>query len=233
MDIFEAEDGRVFEEKKKEVIEYLKNQEDTLLAERVLSAAINDEKGRCWKEKFWQAGETLQSNGHVILRKVKETDREMFLELQRETSMMRSMLKEEGYRLMLWDEHIQDKALMATIEVDDDWEIAIELREKWRRQGIGYNALKIFLSEMKSRVQKREFRVKIDSDNYASQGLFEKLGAVPYGIAEFMLHKEEDIRKCEEENLQEIDDKLMEVAEKFGVEPRKLLSHVLEYRLEW
>ena len=42
MDIFEAEDGRVFEEKKKEVIEYLKNQEDTLLAERVLSAAIND-----------------------------------------------------------------------------------------------------------------------------------------------------------------------------------------------
>ena len=247
MDIFEAEDGRVFEEKKKEVIEYLKNQEDTLLAERVLSAAINDEKGRCWKEKFWQAGETLQSNGHVILRKVKETDREMFLELQTETSMMRSMLKEEGYRLMLWDEHIQDKALMATIEVDDEyagycginnlskeyWEIAIELREKWRRQGIGYNALKIFLSEMKSRVQKREFRVKIDSDNYASQGLFEKLGAVPYGIAEFMLHKEEDIRKCEEENLQEIDDKLMEVAEKFGVEPRKLLSHVLEYRLEW
>lgn len=107
------------------------------------------------------------------------------------------------------------------------------MREKWRRQGIGYNALKIFLSEMKSRVQKREFRVKIDSDNYASQGLFEKLGAVPYGIAEFMLHKEEDIRKCEEENLQEIDDKLMEVAEKFGVEPRKLLSHVLEYRLEW
>lgn len=44
----------------------------------------------------------------------------MFLELQRETSMMRSMLKEEGYRLMLWDEHIQDKALMATIEVDDE-----------------------------------------------------------------------------------------------------------------
>ena len=52
MDIFEAEDGRMFEEKKKEVIEYLKNQEDTLLAERVLSAAINDETGRCWKENF-------------------------------------------------------------------------------------------------------------------------------------------------------------------------------------
>ena len=86
---------------------------------------------------------------------------------------------------------------------------------------------------MKSRVQKREFRVKIDSDNYASQGLFEKLGAVPYGIAEFMLHKEEDIRKCRRWDVFLLDDKLMEVAEKSGVEPRKLLSHVLEYRLEW
>lgn len=52
MDIFEAEDGRVFEEKKKEVIEYLKNQEDTLLAERVLSAAINDEKADVGKKNF-------------------------------------------------------------------------------------------------------------------------------------------------------------------------------------
>ena len=58
------------------------------------------------EEKFWQAGETLQSNGHVILRKVKETDREMFLELQRETSMMRSMLKEEGYRLMHYIQYL-------------------------------------------------------------------------------------------------------------------------------
>jgi len=73
----------------------------------------------------------------------------------------------------------------------------------------------------------------ISKEELTEEYLFEKLGAVPYGIAEFMLHKEEDIRKCEEENLQEIDDKLMEVAEKFGVEPRKLLSHVLEYRLEW
>ena len=34
-------------------------------------------------------------------------------------------------------------------------------------------------------------------------------------------------------NLEEIDDKLIQVAEKFGVEPRKLLSHVLEYELIW
>lgn len=247
MDIFEAEDGRTFEEKKKEVLEYLKNQEDTLLAERVLSAAINDETGRILNEKFWKFGEILQENEKIILRKVRETDKEMFYELQKETSVMKSMLKEEGYRLMLWNEHVQDKSLMVTIEVDGEYagycginnlskeelEIAIELRKKWRKQGVGYQALNIFLSEMKSRLQKNEFRIKIEADNYASQALFEKLGAVPYGIAEHMLHKEEDIQRCEEENLHEIDDKLINIAKKFDVEPRKLLSHVLEYSLKW
>ena len=63
--------------------------------------------------------------------------------------------------------------------------------------------------------------------------MFEKLGAVPHGIAEYILHEEKDIARCEEENLEEIDDNLVQVAAKFGVEPRKLLSHVLEYELKW
>jgi len=246
-DIFEAEDGRSFEEKKQEVREYLNSQENTQLAERVLAAAINDETGRCWKEKFWKEGDILQTDTHISLRKVRETDRESFIDLQRETSMMKSMLKEEAYRTMLWNEHIQDKSLMLAIEVDgeyvgycginnlsrDKWEIAIELRKKWRYKGIGYVAISIMLSEIKSRLNVNEFRVKIDADNYASQRLFEKLGAVPNGIAEYMLHKEEDILRCEEENLEAIDENLIQVAKKFDVEPRKLLSHVLEYKLEW
>lgn len=247
MDILEAEDGRSFEEKKQEVIEYLKGQEDTILAKRVLETAINDETGRCWKEKFWKEGDILQTDAHISLRKVRETDRESFIDLQRETFMMKSMLKEEAYRTMLWNEHIQDKSLMLAIEVDgeyagycginnlsrDKWEIAIELRKKWRYKGIGYVAISTMLSEIKLRLNVNDFRVKIDADNYASQRLFEKLGAVPNRIAEFMLHKEEDILRCEEENLEAIDDNLIQVAKKFGVEPRKLLSHVLEYKLEW
>lgn len=37
----------------------------------------------------------------------------------------------------------------------------------------------------------------------------------------------------EEENLTKIDDQLITVARKFNVEPRQLLSHVLEYKLHW
>ena len=247
LDILEDDDGRSFDEKKKDAIEYLKTQENTSLAEKVLKSAINDEIGKCLKERFWNNGKINKTDTHVYIRAVKESDREKFLELQNETCMMRSMLKEEAYRMMLWNEHIQDKTMMLTVEVDgeyagycgindlsrENWEIAIELLKEFHRKGVGYTALSILLSEIKSRLEVNKFRVKIDSDNYASQRLFEKLGAVPYGIAEHMLHKEEDILRCEEENKDAIDEQLAEVAEKFGVEPRKLLSHVLEYELRW
>ena len=247
IDIFEVDDGRSFVEKKKEVIAYLQTQEDTLLAERVLRTAINDETGKKIKERFCNSGNISQSDTHVQIRCVKEIDKEKFLELQEETCIMRSMLKEESYRIMLWNEHIQDKSMMFTIEVDeeyagycginnlsrDNWEIAIELLKKFHNKGVGYTALSIMLSEIKSRLGVEKFRVKIDADNYASQRLFEKLGAIPYGIAEHMLHKEDDIIRCEEENLDAIDERLEQIAEQFGVEPRKLLSHVLEYELNW
>lgn len=222
-------------------------EENTLLAEQILKAAKNDEIGKRIKERFWSTGNIKKSNSPISIRNVKEEDREKFFELQNETCIIRSMLREEAFRMMLWNEHIQDKSLMFTIEVageyagycginnlaKENWEIAIELLKKFHRRGVGYTALNVMLSEIKSRLNVDRFRVKIDSDNYASQGLFEKLGAVPYGIAEYMLHKEEDIIRCEEENIDAIDEELERVAKKFDVEPKKLLSHVLEYELIW
>ena len=78
-----------------------------------------------------------------------------------------------------------------------------------------------------------EFRVRIETDNYASQGLFEKLGAVPNGITEYALHREEDIKSYEDKNIHCIDSRMIELANKFNVEPRTLLSHILEYKLVW
>lgn len=42
MDIIEKEDGRTFEEKKKEAINFLKDKENTLLAERLIDIATYD-----------------------------------------------------------------------------------------------------------------------------------------------------------------------------------------------
>lgn len=76
-----------------------------------------------------------------------------------------------------------------------------------------------------------EYRVRIEPSNLASRRLFEKLGAVPAGVSEFWLHDKELQKQFEEENLSAIDENLTALAERFGVAPRTLLSHVLEYRL--
>ena len=89
------------------------------------------------------------------------------------------------------------------------------------------------LDELKRRLGVTSYSVRIEPSNTASQRLFEKLGATPNGISEFLLHGAEELKKYEETNLQYITEQLSEVAQKFGVEPRKLLSHVLEYRLDW
>lgn len=246
-DILEKDDNKSFEEKKQEAKQYLKTQENSLLVEKVVKAVINDENGKNIKERFWNSGDIVKSDVHIYIRAVKEFDRDWFIELQKETCIMKSMLKEESYRKIIWDEHIQDKSMMFTIEVDgeyagycginnlscENWEVSIELLKKFHNKGIGYRAISIMLSEIKSRLNVNKYRVKIASDNYASQRLFEKLGANPYGIAEYLLHNEDDIIRYEEENLDAIDERLVQVAEKFEVEPRQLLSHVLEYELKW
>lgn len=247
MDIIEKEDGRTFEEKKKEAINFLKDKENTLLAERLIDIATNDEMGKKIYKKFWAMGECIITENEIILRKVQDSDKDIFIELQKENNIVKSMMKEEAYRNMLWNEHIEYKALMFSIVVDNEyvgycgiknttheqWEIAIEILNKWKHKGIGYRAISVMLDEIKNRLNVSEFRVRIDAENYPSQRLFEKLGAEPNGISEFLLHEEADIRRCEEENIHLLDERIQELAKQFNVEPRKLLSHVLEYKLMW
>lgn len=76
------------------------------------------------------------------------------------------------------------------------------------------------------------FRSRVEVDNYASQALHRKLGAVQNGMSEFLLHGEEII-KYQKENQHLIDDNIRKLAADFGVEPIEILGHVLEYRIEW
>ena len=145
----------------------------------------------------------------------------------------------------MWEGHNDDTSIVFTIEKDEEyvgycaikdiakikWEISIELLRKFHRQGIGYTAISMMLDAIKERLGVSEFRVRIISDNIASRKLFEKLGAVPNGISEFLIHNKKDIDEFEEMYMHTITDDLREVAKQFNVEPRKLLSHVLEYKL--
>ena len=79
---------------------------------------------------------------------------------------------------------------------------------------------------------KKVFRSRVDSDNYPSQALMKKLGAMPNGVSEILLHGE-TLEKFVKDNLNLIDDNLRVLAHEFCVEPEMLLGRVLEYRIEW
>lgn len=81
----------------------------------------------------------------------------------------------------------------------------------------------------KKRVE--HFRSRVDADNIASQALMDSLKAIPNGISNLFLHSEEHKRQIEREYSHLLDDRLIKLAGRFGVEPKKLLSHALEYKI--
>lgn len=247
LDILEADDGKSFEEKKEALIKHLQKHQEPVLIGALADLATADKAGQQIKDNFWSFGEITCPDRNIILRNVSAADREGYLLMQREYSLMKHMLNEPVYCEMVWNEQLDPKALMLTITMGSEyvgycgikntteaaWEIAIEILPQWTKAGIGYIALSGMLTAIKARLGIAQFRVRIDPSNYASQRLFDKLGAVPNGISEFLIHDQNALEKCEEENLHLIDEHLRTVADKFGVEPRKLLSHVLEFTLQW
>ena len=58
-----------------------------------------------------------------------------------------------------------------------------------------------------------------------------KLGAIPNGISEFILHGEE-LEKFQNENKEMITEEIRNVAEEFCMDAEDILGYVLEYRID-
>ena len=247
LDILDADDGKSFEEKRDAVIQRLTQKDDTELSRLLVERAIADKEGAEIKTSFWGSGTLIPVSETIFLRPVQPCDHEIFDTLQKANPLIQSMEDKEPFLDLVWREHNEDKSLMMSIVMDRDhigycgikntaqpiWEIAIELLPEWTKHGIGFLALTAMLDEMKSRLGVSKYIVRIEPANMASQKLFEKLGARPSGIVDLWFNEQTTLKKCEEAGLHLIDDDMIEVAKKFNVEPRKLLSHVLEYELLW
>ncbi len=118
------------------------------------------------------------------------------------------------------------------LNTSDQWELALELSEKFKYKGIGKEAILLLLEELNERTGEKTFRARVDLDNYACQALMRKVGARPNGISEFLLYGKM-LEELQKENTNLIDDHLREIAEKFCVDAEDLLGHVLEYIIDW
>ncbi len=110
-------------------------------------------------------------------------------------------------------------------------ELAIELIKPMQHKGIGTHAMKLLLQAYVPHDNFEYYRCVVATDNYPSQHLCEKIGGIPNGIVALILKDPKLQEIFEENNLDMIDDQLRLIADKFKVEPRKLLSHFLEYKI--
>jgi len=130
-----------------------------------------------------------------------------------------------------------DDAYMGYVGLKDTstnlWEFCIELLPEYCNKGYGCNAVKLFLKKVSEITEndKQQFMALVEVDNIPSQKLMLKLGGRLIDIYDLIFHDEERAEKFNEEYLDEITDHMIELAEELMVEPRKLLSHVLDYRI--
>lgn len=187
----------------------------------------------------------------VIIRPVTESDADFYVAIRMQYSMMyRAMIGMGEHRsasLFLLD-LCQPESFYCIIENterspigylgikdtgSDIWELAIELNKQDTRHGFGPRSILLFLNTISRVTGKATFKAAVEADNIPSQKCFEKIGAELVGLCDGPLLKTpDDKERFEENNLHLIDGNIRAIADRLSVEPRKLLSHVLEYRMK-
>ena len=231
--------------------EVLKNAIDDIMQSlEQTSAEIQPEaKREPWDFSCEKAQTVFVRGGGIAIRPITPEDEEVYRSIRMQYSLIYKSayyVAKENKKSLFMSETAPPEVFYCMIEKNgtpigylgikdtsaDLWEIAIELDAEYTRQGLGPQSIRLYLNEIQRITGKREFKAKVEVDNGPSQKCFERLGAELVGLCgSVVLKTDEEKRRFEEKNLDLIDESIIELADRLGVEPRTLLSHVLDYRL--
>lgn len=245
---------KLFVAKLSEIGDKLENSDDLESVkkelESILDAVVSDyESAECFSSYSFENEKNMDVfavGENIVLCKSREADREDYIKLQKENTIMPHAYEMDGFEDMMWEDMRDEKAFFTAIrrKSDDAYmgycgikntqkkelELAIELLKEFHRCGYASQELKLFMDNVCKHTGITTFKALVDGENIGSQKLCEKLGGVPSGIAEHLLHDEEYMEEYERENAGKVTDLMREAAARFGVVPEKLLTHVLVYR---
>lgn len=225
--------------------------DDIIQAEQQsLAEPLTEERRAPWDFSREKAETVFVRRDNIIIRPVKPDDEEFYCGVRAQYSCICRpvcrMAKENGGSPFM-DEAAAPEVFYCIIEKDgtpigylglkdtrlDLWEIAIELDAEHTKQKLGRQSLRLYLNEIYRLTGKRQFQAKVEVDNIPSQKCFERLGAELVGLCDtIVLKTDSEKRQFEERNLDLIDTHIIGLAGRLRVEPRTLLSHILDYRLE-
>lgn len=198
------------------------------------------------KEKSWT---TFAEDGIVRLCPFSNGDERFYYSIREQYKVFEKNFSEDQLIAGYWMETQKDSAFYCAIERISDctklgyialkdtskdlWEIAIELGSSHCHQGYGARAIILFLQKVQEITGKSQFQFLVEVDNIPCQNCMEKLKARLIGIHNFSFNTEEEAEEFEERNLELITEHMKTLAGELDVAPRKLLSHVLDYRIKY
>lgn len=181
----------------------------------------------------------------IELRKIKDSDREIYMELANEVWVNKKLLQDEKQFDSFWETIFSDTEMHYAILMEHQicgfasimkldkevQEIGIELFQKYHHQGIGYAALTQLLQICKREYHILKVQSKVYADNFPSILLMKKIGGVPFGITRNLCIDMQLQLEFQKNNKDLISDNIKEVASLFGVEPEVLLSNLLLFQI--
>lgn len=177
------------------------------------------------KADFFLTDGFLVQSDKYILKALTEADKENYLKLYRENSIVASASSKmsdvdyDEFAEFVWEKIPEEDSLYVSVFLKADYtyvgnivmqhmslptpEIGIDVLEEHHRQGIAYETISLFAKRVQELMPVDYFVVRIYSDNEPSKKLFEKLGAElvgkePSEFAEALSRLKEKFKEYEE-----------------------------------
>lgn len=203
-------------------------------------------KGHAWDFSKEKALPTFTSDGDILLRPFRESDKHFYYAVWKQwnPNATSSLLSEDDN--FLWNEATADYGFYCVVEwhgtpvgyvsIHDTrvgvWEFGIELDREYCYKGLGPKSIKLFLQTIEEITLISLYRARVEVDNLACQKCMAKIGAELVGLCDGPFKTAEEKKQFEDEHIDRIDDHMRGLAIQLSVEPRELLSHVLEYEIQ-
>lgn len=150
------------------------------------------------RDELCSIGVIFAEDDKYLLSRYETTEQDLFLKAWNETFDNTSLINDVQFKRNSWEDVVSDTNKLqlkiidkltqeyvgevVLMKLDAEMpEIGIQLLKKYHNQGIGTRVVNLFVNQLKSIMQAEFFTVRIRSDNYISQRMFEKMGAIKVG----------------------------------------------------
>ena len=152
-------------------------------------------------EKYFDLDGIYAEDELYVLRKLKETDKEPFMQLLLDASDMRKAYDHKEFYEYSWESSLNDEETLYLSLIDKNAgnylgkltvrnlkdakpEIGCGIVKEYRNQGIAYRAMKMLIDRTKELMNVSTFEIKAYKDNLPSLHLIHKLGGIEMGREE-------------------------------------------------